>query len=421
MIYHLYNALVALAWRLARLAARCGMLRRDGKAWRFVEGHRGLGRRIADAMAADHAAAPVAWVHVASYGEYAIARPLMARLRDERGLRIVLTVFSPTAYEALRDSHQGIDHLFYLPIDTASRARRFLDAVRPACAVFLISEYWLSHLRELRRRDIPTYLVSANIRRSSVFFAWYGGLYRKALRRFTHVYTVSPTSAECLRDLGVRCATLTQNTLFDNAALVAATPWSDDIIARFCQGRRVFIAGSVSDENDLALVAQLADDNPDTPFIIVPHEITPRNLADIDTALPDRTILYTRLGPDDDPRAKQCLVVDTMGMLASLYRYGTWAYVGGGFTPLLHSLAEPAAYGLPVAFGPDTRRLNAPALMQQAGIAHKVRTYGDLAEWFAQLKDNDDELADIRTRAKAFVEEHAGAAKEIAGELRIKS
>ena len=73
---------------------------------------------------------PIIWVHVASLGEFEQGRPIIEKIKAERlEYKILLTFFSPSGYE-IRKNYQGADYIFYLPLDTASNAREFLDIVK---------------------------------------------------------------------------------------------------------------------------------------------------------------------------------------------------------------------------------------------------------------------------------------------------
>lgn len=357
---------------------------------------------------------PVIWLHASSLGEYGVARPIARQLCAQGRWQIVVTFFSPTGYEALKGKHQGeADHVFYLPLDTRRQARAFLDIVHPAKALFIISEYWPNYLCELKRRGIPTFLVSGLITPKAPFFHWYGGRFRDALKAFTHFMVLDEASAKRLESLGHTNVTVTGDPLFDNAAAVASTPWHNPIVERFTAGRHVFVAGSVEGRKDLELVCTLANRHKDIRFIIVPHEISAEGLRRIKCLLAGAARCYSECTEATDFGNVQTLIIDFVGALARLYRYGTWAYVGGGFTPRLHSVIEPAVYGIPVAFGPRTERKITPREMERLGIGRVVRTAAELDKWFAPLTANPMRLEQIRQNALAYTRRNIGATKEI--------
>lgn len=392
---------------------KCLREKSQRKFSRFVKGQRGLMAQIHEAMASADRSVPTIWFHAASLGEYGIARPLIGELKKRDRCNVVMTFFSPSGYEALRDRHPDIDYLFYLPLDTRRNARDFVETVRPDRAVFMVSEYWPNYLQQLKFAGVPTFLVSAIIRDNSQFFKWYGKTYRNALSTFRHIFVLNNQSRFNLSMLGFNDVTISGDALFDNASLVARTPWTDDVIGRFADGCKVFIAGSVNDYHDREMVAELIRRNPDVKFIVVPHDVSENEVARVRDAIAGSSVLYSQCDATTDFSGVQTLIVDCMGKLAYIYRYGTWAYVGGGFTPLLHSVIEATVYGLPVSFGPRIERKVTPQQLAECGIGQVVNNAGELCDWFAPLKDDDQRLGEIRRTAARYVAENRGATDNI--------
>lgn len=381
------------------------------KFLRFLRGQKGLTRHVRDTYVKDPSR-PTVWIHAASFGEYSVARPLISEFR-RRGMQIVVTFFSPSGYEALEHHHPEVDYLYYLPFDTNRNVRLFLDTVRPDKAVFIVSEYWFNYLQELRRRGIDTYLVSAKITRSSIFFRPYGKLYRHCLRSYRHFFVIDEESKVNLKSLGYENVSVNGNPLFDNAIEKAAAPWTDPVIERFVGGEDVFIAGSIHDENDLNLIAELIRRHADVKFLLVPHEVSPSSVEILESRVGDDAVVYSRVRPDDDLARSKVMIIDSMGFLAYIYRYARWAYVGGGFTRYLHSLIEATVYGLPVAFGPETRRKITPQQIARRGLGQVVTNPDELDAWFRELKDNPEKTDEIAEKAREYVRENAGATRTI--------
>lgn len=385
----------------------------------FARGQKEVGRELERAAAADAAdRRPTVWIHSASLGEYAIARPLIAELRKRGDYRVVMTFFSPSGYEALKDSHQGIDRLFYLPLDTRSNVKRYLDLMKPSLAIFTVSEYWYNYLTELRRRNTPVFLVSAKITARSAVNRWYGFLHRRCLRSFRHFFVIDDDSQTTLARLGYTNVTVSGNPLFDNAVAKAATPWRNAVVEAFAAGGngRVFIAGSLHDSRDTELVCALARNHHDARFVMVPHDVNPAMMEEIER-LCDRPAIRLSMATEADAAAAEVLIVDTVGELAYLYRYGKWAYVGGGFTPYLHSLIEATVYGLPVTYGPFTHRKVTPEQLESLGIGARVSTPEELDRWFAAIKDDPGRLDSIREKATRYVSANANATAAIVNKI----
>lgn len=419
-----YNVAIVAVYGLLRLICMLGATRLmspDSKLRKFMEGQ-------SEALAAVSAAhvpkdSNTLWVHAASLGEYGIARPIIRRLKRATGCRVVMTFFSSTGYEALHSSvakdADGPDYVFYLPLDTRHNVAGFLDIIEPKKAIFMVSEIWPNYLHALHRRGIPSCLVSAKVSERTAAMRWYGGMHRKAMQCFSKILVLDDKSRDMLNGVGMTNVVTTGNPLFDNVIGVADQPYDNRVLDAFCKGRRVFVAGSISDDNDLRLVTTLANRHADTRFIFVPHEITPANLQHVVSGLQGKWRLYTDCTPstDFDAGNMQVLVVNTLGELSRLYRYGAYAYVGGGFTPYLHSIIEVSVYGLPVAFGPCTGRKVTPAQTERLGIGCKVADADELDRWFSRLKDNAPLLADIHDKARNYVYSNAGATDQVCREI----
>lgn len=412
-----------IGMRLGRraLLAIAGTVRgeKPSKFIRFAHGQKTAIEEASTILSGLDRSRPTVWVHAASLGEFGIARPIIGQLKEICDCNIVLTFFSPTGYEALSKKYPaGVDAVLYLPFDTSGNVRRFLDILRPDCAVFMVSEYWHGYLHELHRRGIPTYLVSSVIRESSPFFKWYGPLYRESISYFKDIFVLNDKSQELLKSIGIDNVTVNGDPLFDNVALVASTPWEDKIVENFTNGHKVFIAGSLHDDEDLNMVAMLANKHRDTRFIIVPHEIGDTIIGHLRESLDGKMKLYSQCAPDTDFSDTQTLVIDFVGALAYIYRYATWAYVGGGFTKLLHSIIEPAVYGLPVAFGPNVKRKVAANQMIDLGIGQVTATPEELDQWFEDLKESPDKLSRIAEKAACYVNKNAGATCRVVNKIR---
>ena len=413
-----YNLAVNTVNAALKIYAHCLPRKVNRKFPEFVKGRVGLNRRIAAEMQGDDTSRPLVWFHASSLGEFAIARPLIARLREKGDVRIAVTFFSPSGYRVLRPEHPGIDHVFYLPLDTRNNVRGFLEAVQPSAAVFLVSEYSPNMLQELKFRSVPTFLVSALIRDNASFFRWYGKIFRKALSSYRHFYVLDENSRFNLKVLGYENVSLSGDPLFDNAALVARSEWSDAAMERFTSAgtEPLFMAGSVSDDRDLALVARALSDHPELKSAIVPHDISPSAIRAIRRALPSRNIaLYTEITPDTDLSHVDTIIVDCVGKLAYMYRYATMAYVGGGFTPLLHSVIEATVYGIPVSFGPRIERKVTPAQLMEIGAGAMVDSPEKLSAWIDTL--TPEKLAEVKKVTAHYVNHNIGSTNEIANTI----
>lgn len=415
---HLYDIILTIVESLLKfIAFFLSPSSGSNKFKKFVIGQRHVLKEIEQSNLV-HGEQECIWIHAASLGEYGVARPIIKRLKAERPCSIILTFFSSTGYEALKNNHPDIDHVFYLPLDTRKNVRKFLDLVKPDKAVFIISEYWLNYLCELKDRTIPTFLISAIISEKAPFFQWYGKAYRTALDAYTHITVLNSSSKDNLNKIGYTRVSISGDPLFDNTITVAKTPYSNPIIEHFVSLGSTFIAGSISDDKDLNLVCCLANHNPDIRFIMVPHEIHGDVFQEYAQRLRGKAICYSSCDETTDFQSTQVLIIDFVGALAYLYRYAQWAYVGGGFTPYLHSIIEATVYGLPVSFGPEIHRKITPTELVKLNIGTIVKTEEDIITWFEELKNCPEKMKEIHKKALAYSQQNSGATTQIINLIR---
>ena len=376
---------------------------RKAKRWR--DGRKHLLQRMAEAIDPSE---PIVWVHVASLGEFEQGRPIIEKIRLEHPrYKILLTFFSPSGYE-IRKDYPGADYIFYLPIDTPRNARRFLDIVRPEIAIFVKYEFWINLLTGLRRRGIRTYIVSASFRRNSVFFRQWGGLWRQALETFDTLFVQNEESRILLGKLGFDNVVVAGDTRFDRVAQIAANAKRIELVERFRGGERLFVAGSTWGPDEELLI-ELMNANPGIKFVVAPHEMDESRIARLIGETRGGAVRYTRCTDSTVLDDKQLLILDTVGILASVYGYATWAYIGGGFGVGIHNTLEAATFGLPVAFGPNYAKFKEARDLVTLGAARSVNSYEELRTWFIPLRDNPEFLLKTSRAAKDYTTRHQGA------------
>ena len=326
---------------------------RNSKARRLTEGHKTVFGYLREKMGSG---GRWVWVHAASLGEFEQGRPLIERIKRERPeLKVLLTFFSPSGYE-VRRNYAGADAICYLPFDTPGNARRFVDIVRPEMAVFVKYEFWGNFLTQLSRRGIPTYIISAIFRPSQIFFRSWGGMFRKMLGCFTHIFVQDEASRKLLADVGQTNVNVAVDTRFDRLTDILRSVVDMPVIDSFTGSgdvRDVLVVGS-SWQPDEDIIIPWLHAHGDVKSIFAPHEFDEGRLSQLRDRLgPDcRLLSELESGAAMVTDGVRHIIVDCFGRLASIYRKATMAYVGGGFGAGIHNLNEAAVYGVPVIFGP---------------------------------------------------------------------
>ncbi len=337
--------------------------------------------------------------------------------------KILLTFFSPSGYEVRKD-YDGADVVCYLPFDTPRRVKRFLQLANPSVAIFIKYEFWSNYLHALKRSGVPVYLVSAIFRREQVFFRWYGSSYRKVLHCFTHLFVQDESSAELLAEYGVRNVSVAGDTRFDRVLDVQRGSRALPVVERFVGGGEgakptVFVAGS-SWQQDEDVYIPYFNEHSEMKLIIAPHEIHREHLEYIESLLKRPSVRLSEVGHDlSQLEGKDCLIVDSFGLLSSIYRYGTIAYIGGGFGVGIHNTLEAAVYGIPVLFGPRYHKFKEARDLISVGGGFAVSSRQAFARKMDELLASRSVLSAAGSCAGRFVSSHAGATDEILHEIHL--
>ena len=369
------------------------------------------------------------WIHSASVGEFEQARPIIEQLRiKNEKLKIVLTFFSPSGYE-LRKNYELVDGVFYLPFPCRHNANTFLNALQPCMALFVKYEFWPPYLRVLKKRAIPTYSISAIFRSTQRFFHWYGKSSLGLLKCFTHLFVQDEVSRQLLAEHGITNCTVTGDTRFDRVVKIVESGNGKvetrlEPIAQFVDGaQQVLVAGSTWPKDEELLlkwcnnIAALTG----AKLILVPHEINEEHLHAIFNLFQGRMVRYSVINsqPLDESRRNilrnaQVLVLDTIGLLSSIYRFGQVAYIGGGFGVGIHNTIEAAVYGMPVLFGPNYHHFREAQGLIDAGAAQSVNNYEELETAIENAFANHDEMG---RKAAEYVKSELGATAKIYKEI----
>jgi 3-deoxy-D-manno-octulosonic-acid transferase len=350
------------------------------------------------------------WIHAASLGEFEQGRPVIEAFRQQfPDWQIVLTFFSPSGYE-IRKNYAAADFVGYLPADTAANSRDFLEIVQPDIAIFIKYEFWYHYLSGLKQRGIPVLLISALFRPDHIFFKPWGGLWRTMLAQCTHIFVQNAPSFQLLQHIGFQNITIAGDTRIDRVVHLAAQAAANEVVAAFSDGATVLIAGSTWPADEALLLPafeRVVEQHADYKLLLAPHEPTPQHLRQLLPRLPSRLpyCLYSQATVETARQAK-ILIIDNIGMLNTLYRYGQVAYIGGGFGKGIHNTLEPAAFGLPVVFGPRYQKFEeARAFVAQKG-AFPVENEAALTQILLQLA-----VADARQAAAVALSRYLQAQK----------
>jgi 3-deoxy-D-manno-octulosonic-acid transferase len=318
------------------------------KAAFWVKGRRAWSARLRANFSAGET---TIWFHCASLGEFEQGRPVIEMIKSKAPqIKIILTFFSPSGYE-VRKNYQLADYICYLPADTPGNASEFISIVKPSVVVFVKYEFWNNFISEIRRKDIPLYLISGIFRPDQHFFKWYGSFFKKILKKFTHIFVQDKRSLNLLNLIGIQDTTVAGDTRFDRVHQIAAAAKTLPILEKFRNGEKLFLAGS-SWRPDEEIISEFINQDPGRmKWVFAPHEIEKSNIDRLEKLFKTDVVRYSEF--NEEYCKARVLIIDNIGILSSAYRYSYIAAVGGGFGKGIHNILEPACWGTPVLFGPN--------------------------------------------------------------------
>jgi 3-deoxy-D-manno-octulosonic-acid transferase len=352
------------------------------------------------------------WFHAASLGEFEQGRPMIETIRKRHPqYKILLTFFSPSGYE-VRKNYEGADVICYLPFDTPFKVRKFLNLANPAVAVFIKYEFWLNYLTELKRRNIKTYLISAVFRPGQLFFKWNGAWYRKALLCDERLFVQDEDSRKLLADYGINNVEVCGDTRFDRVLEIQHNARLLPEMEAFAgAGKLMLIAGSSWPEDEEIIIPYF-NTHPEVKLIIAPHEIHREHLLYIQSLL-NRPSIRLSESSEESLRTNDCLIIDSFGLLSSIYRYGDVAYIGGGFGGGIHNTLEAAVYGIPVVFGPKYHKFKEAKNLINCGGGFSVDNETAFTDCMNNFISDPGSRRIAGAAAGDFVDKNAGATEKI--------
>ncbi len=368
------------------------------------------------------------WFHAASLGEYEQGLPVIEKIKIKfPNHKIVLTFFSPSGFE-VRKNNTVADVTVYLPLDTKSNAKKFIEAIHPEMVFFIKYEYWPNYLNELRKRNITTYLISGIFRKSQVFFKWYGGFYRNALKTFDCFFVQNHDSQSLLQSIGFSNAEVSGDTRFDRVISILERDNSLDFIANFIKSSStalgetkptIIVIGSSWPKDEDLFVNYINNSTAKIKFIIAPHNIKLEQIANIKSKITKPTILFSEK-ENQDLSKFNVFIIDTIGILTKIYSYADIAYIGGGFgNPGVHNILEPATFGIPIVIGPNYSHFaEATALVNLEGCV-SICNQSELNKAFDSLVSNESIRHKKGHICSTFVQINKGATNVILKNIKL--
>ncbi len=355
---------------------------------------------------------PRLWMHCASLGEFEQGKPILQLFKKRYPeAQVLLSFFSPSGFE-LRKTELLADWVIYLPMDSPRHARQLLDFFKPNLVVFVKYEFWWYYLKEIRQRNIPLFLIAARFRASQPFFKPFGKWYRRLLQNFTAIMVQNQESEQLLRGIGYERVFRCGDPRIDRVLELAEQKKDIPLLEQFSNKGQtpLLILGSTWPADEKILLPWINAHLPKGwKVLLAPHEIKQAHVKKLMRRIQWPTQSYTALNKEPLQQETRVLILDTIGLLASAYQYGRLAYIGGGFGKGIHNVLEPAAFGLPLLFGPHYKKFDEAVFWVERQAAFAVRDLRDFEQTFNSLQD-EARLQQAKKELQLYLRQHKGAA-----------
>lgn len=382
----------------------------SSKMKQFVAGRKNVfGQLQATIQSTDR----VIWFHAASLGEYEQGVPVMEAIQKQYSdYKIVLTFFSPSGYE-VKKNNAFAKATVYLPLDTPSNARQFLDCIHPEWVFFIKYEFWPNYLTELKRRDIKTLLLSGVFSERQLFFKPYGRWMLQSLKAFDHFFVQDQSSMIAAQKLNLNNVTVSGDTRFDRVSHQIEMDNTLGFVDSFVNNTLCVVCGSTWPEDDEILVPFINQSSEKVKYIIAPHQIKEEKIKTLQEQLQVKTILYSEKATKDLSEY-DVLIIDTIGLLTKIYSYASIAYIGGAMGGTgLHNILEPATFGVPIVIGNIFEKFPEAIRLQQLAGLYAVKNEEELSKIFSKLITNDKFRTQTGMIAGHFVNSNTGATRTV--------
>ena len=362
------------------------------KAKLWIKGRKAIFQKLAEATKEDQ---DIVWFHCASLGEFEQGKPIIEGYKIKHPThKILLTFFSPSGYE-IRKNYDEVDFTFYLPADTKKNAKQFINIINPIKVIFIKYEFWFNYMAECKKQNIPFYSVSSIFRKEQYFFKY--DFFAKQLYNVSHFFVQDNNSKELLQKIGFSNCTVAGDTRFDSVIANTQNAISTPLIEEFCENKTTIICGSTWPKDE-AILAKYIKENPNYNYIIAPHEMY--NISELKKQT--NALLFSK-ADNTNISNSNVLIIDSIGILSNIYKYGDLAYIGGGFGSGIHNILEAVAYGLPVVFGPNYQKFKEANELIELEAAKDISNHSELETTILSFIDFDSSIS------KNYIKNNAGA------------
>jgi 3-deoxy-D-manno-octulosonic-acid transferase len=356
------------------------------------------------------------WFHAASMGEFEQAKSIIEIIKAKTDYEIIVSFFSPSGYEN-QLNYKYADYILYLPIDRGKNVKLFLDITSPDIAVFIRYEYWYNFLLELEKREIPSVMICGTEAGNKLLKKGIGKkIFQKIIAKYSRIYTMGKSHTEFFQNMnfGGKLITAT-DTRFDRIWEKVNNSENLMINKSNLKHKLTLVCGSTWAEDEKIIFQSIKSLSQEINLVIAPHEPTSEHINSLKNIFPN-SILLSELGTSPKEFITEIIIVDSIGKLLSLYSLADFVYVGGGFGSGVHSLAEPAGYGLPLVCGGKIKSSpDAPILLEENAL-EIIHNHRDLSSWI-ENNFSAKYRTEIGNKTQGYIKSRLGWSGKIAEDL----
>lgn len=366
------------------------------------------------------------WFHSSSMGEFEQAKPIIQKLKSNLKVNILVTFFSPSGYNnSLKYPHADI--ISYLPFDSNFYAKRFINLVRPSVVIFMRYDFWPNFIWNLNKYKIPTFIVDATMTQKSKRKWFISKQFHKDLfKYFLKILVISEEDKQNFKEFNIPNNTLSVvgDTRFDRVYQKSIDAKSKNLFREeVLKGKKVLVIGSsweADEEIIIPAIKKLIKYMNDVLIIIAPHEPTTKRLEELEYIFEEnQTVRFSFM---NNYKNEKIILIDSIGILLTLYFYADLAYVGGSFKQGIHNVLEPAVYGIPVIFGPKNKNSQEAQKMKSIGCGIEIKSKIEAYKIFRKLLSDDLMRNQIGDKSNSYVQSNLGATDRIIKEFsRIRN
>lgn len=346
----------------------------------------------------------IIWFHCASLGEFEQGRPVIEAIKSkEPKVLIALTFFSPSGYE-VRKNYSGAEWVGYLPLDTYFNASQFVRVLNPSEAFFVKYEFWTNYFFSLQKKRVNLFCISVIMRQDQRFFKWHGFIWKPTLKAVTHFFVQNENTKKLLQKINLNNVSLSGDTRFDRVIEISKSLTELNWLKSFKQNEFLVVLGSSYTEEE-SLLAMLLQRENNLKACVVPHEIHSSRIQESLTRFEKFGVVSLSSFQPEKHTDARVLIVDSIGMLSSIYSHANAVVLGGGFGKGLHNSLEIAVYGIPMAFGPNFKKFQEAIDLVKIGAAFPIESLEELSSFIEHCHYENA----IPRVGKKYVTDHAGA------------